>query len=92
MRKIEKKVWPEYFQAILDGKKTFELRLNDFDISEGDTLVLREWDPETKNYTGKELEKKVGYVGRWKINDLTIFWPREDIDNKGIQIISLKNI
>jgi len=36
MKKVEKKVWPEYFQEILNGKKTFELRLNDFDIAEGD--------------------------------------------------------
>lgn len=91
MNKIEKKVLPEYFQQILDNKKTFEVRLNDFKITEGDTLVLKEWDPETKNYTGRELERKVGYVGKWKIDDLTRFWPREDINEKGIQIISLKD-
>ena len=43
MNKIEKKVWPEYFQQILYGKKTFEIRLNDFEINEGDTLLLKEW-------------------------------------------------
>ena len=90
MKKVEKKVWPEYFQEIINGKKTFELRLNDFDVSEGDSLILKEWDPKTKNYTGRELEKEVGYVGRWKIDDLTKFWPREDIDDKGLQVISLK--
>lgn len=37
MKKIEKKIWPEYFQEILNDKKTFELRLNDFEINEGDT-------------------------------------------------------
>jgi hypothetical protein len=89
--KIEKKVWPEYFQEILNGKKTFELRLNDFIISEGDTLVLKEWDPKIKDYTGRELEKKVGFVGKWKIDDLTSFWPREDIEEKGIQVISIKD-
>lgn len=89
--KIEKKVWPEYFQQIIDGKKTFELRLNDFDISEGDILVLNEWDPNTKKYTGRTLEKKVGYVGKWKIDDLTKFWPREDIEKNGLQVISLKD-
>lgn len=90
MKKVEKKIWPEYFQAILDGKKTFELRLNDFYIAEGDTLLLREWDPETKSYTGRELERKVGYVGRWKIGELTKFWPMEEIEKNGIQVISLK--
>ena len=91
VNKIEKKVWPEYFQQILDNKKTFELRLNDFEIKEGDILILKEWDPEIKEYTGRELEKEVGYVGRWKIDELTQFWPREDIDDKGIQVISLKD-
>ncbi len=91
MRTIEKKIWPEYFQAIIDGKKTFELRLNDFDISEGDTLLLKEWNPETEAYTGRQIEKKAGFVGKWKIDDLTVFWPKEDIEKKGIQIISLKD-
>ncbi|MFH1178561.1 MAG: DUF3850 domain-containing protein [bacterium] len=90
MQKIEKKVWPEYFQQIIDNKKTFEVRLNDFEIEEGDTLALREWDPNTKSYTGRKIEKEVGYVGKWKIGELEKFWSREDIDNKGIQVISLK--
>lgn len=90
MKKIEKKVWSEYFEQIISNKKTFELRLNDFDIEEGDILLLKEWDKENKTYTGREIEKKVGYVGRWKIEDLERFYPREEINNKGIQIISLK--
>jgi len=89
MTKMEKKVWPEYFQQILDGKKTFELRLYDFEISEGDTLVLREWSPDTKGYTGRVLEKKAGYVGKWKIDELTQFWPKEEIEKRGLQVISL---
>jgi ribosomal protein S17 len=42
MVRIEKKVWLNYFQAILEGKKTYEFRLNDFECNEGDILVLRE--------------------------------------------------
>lgn len=45
---IKKKVWPEYFQLILNGTKKFEQRLADFDIKEGDILILEEYDPETK--------------------------------------------
>jgi hypothetical protein len=88
---IEKKVWPEFFNELSRGAKTFELRLNDFDVNEGDTLVLKEWSPVTKTYTGRVLSKRVGYVGKWKISELARFWPKAEIENKGIQIISLKN-
>jgi len=90
MNTVEKKIYPEYFQKVLDGDKTFELRLNDFDINQGDTLLLKEWNPNDKEYTGREIEKKVGYVGKWKIEDLK-FWSQKEIKEKGVQIISLKN-
>ena len=82
--KIEKKIWPEYFQAILDNKKKFDLRLADWEINEGDSLVLREWDPKKKKYTGRSLEKEVKYV--LKVNE-TNFWPKEEVDKYGYQII-----
>lgn len=83
--KIEKKIWPEYFQAILDGNKNYELRLADFNCSPGDTMLLKEWDPKTKEYTGRSVEKLVKYVGKTK--DLN-FWPEEQINKYGYQIIS----
>ncbi len=85
MSKIEKKIWPEYFQAVLEGKKTYELRLADFECKPGDILVLKEWDPATKQYSGREIEKTVSYVGKTKDYN---FWPAEDIDKYGYQIIS----
>lgn len=88
-KRIVKKVLPEYFQDILDGKKKYELRLNDFDISEGDILVLEEYtsaDPATRKPTGRTLEKEVTYLRKFKIQDL--WWSEEDIKEKGIQIIS----
>ena len=90
MKKIEKKIWPEYFPKVLEGKKNFEIRLNDFEIEEGDVLLLREWDPKTKEYTGRSVEKEVSYVGKWKIEDFEKFWPKADIESKGIQVIALK--
>ncbi len=84
---IEKKVWPEYFQKILDGSKTFELRLADWVCKPGDVLVLLEWDPKTKEYTGRKLEKEITYVLKTKEVDL---WPEEDVEKYGYQIISLK--
>ncbi|MDP2944197.1 MAG: DUF3850 domain-containing protein [bacterium] len=88
MAVIKKKIWPEYFDAIASGKKKFELRLNDFEIQEGDIMLLEEWDEKKKEYTGRKLEKKVTYVKRFKIDEL--FWPQEEIMEKGIQVISLE--
>jgi hypothetical protein len=82
--RIEKKTWPEFFQAILDGRKTFELRLADFDCKPGDVLVLREWDPKTKTYTGRTIEKAVAYV--LKTKDVK-FWPKEEVEKYGFQVI-----
>jgi len=88
MTTIKKKIWPEYFEAVASGKKRFELRLNDFEAKEGDILVLEEWDPKTKQYTGRKVEKKITYVLKFKANEL--FWPEEEIKEKGLQVISLE--
>jgi hypothetical protein len=85
---IKKKIWPEYFDAVASGKKKYELRLDDFEVGEGDTFILEEWNPETKEYTGRKTEKKITYVGRFRIDKL--FWPEEQVKEKGIQIISLE--
>ncbi len=86
--KIEKKIQPEYFEAIKSGKKKYELRLANWKCKEGDMLVLREWDPKTKDYTGKSMNKKVTYVKVFKIDKL--FWSKKDIEKHGLQVISFK--
>lgn len=87
MRTINKKIWPEYFEEIVSGREKFELRLADFDVDSGDILVLAEWNPKTKEYTGRKIEKKVTYVRRFQIDKL--FWPEEEIKEKGLQILQL---
>lgn len=86
MAVIKKKVWPELFELVKSGKKSFELRLADFDIAEGDTLILEEWNPETKQYTGRKIEKEVKYVLRFKLDD---FGQKEQIEEKGLYAIQL---
>ena len=56
------KTWPEYFQAVWDGTKTFEARKNDRDFKIGDTLILREFDPKTQEYSGRYIFKEVTYL------------------------------
>lgn len=84
---IKKKIWPEYFDLVSTGKKKFELRLNDFEANEGDILILEEWDPKTKEYTGRKIEKKVGYVLKFKLDD---FGQKQEIEEKGLQIIQFE--
>jgi hypothetical protein len=60
----ELKTWPEYWTALDAGAKTFELRRNDRDFQPGDTLVLREWNPDSEEYTGRSLTRRVSYVLR----------------------------
>ncbi len=58
----ELKCWPGYFGAILDGTKTFEVRKNDRHFTTGDSLRLREWDPDTEVYSGRETTVDVAYI------------------------------
>lgn len=56
------KTWPEYYQRIVSGEKTFEVRKNDRDYQTGDYLDLQEYDPASNKYTGSSITKKVSYI------------------------------
>ena len=85
--KIEKKSWPESFQKVMDGSKTFDFRLADFECKPGDVLVMKEWDPKTRQYTGRQMEKTVTYVAKTKDQK---FFSKEDVEKYGFQIIAIK--
>lgn len=60
----ELKTWPEYYEAIIRGDKTFEVRSDDrggYDV--GDVLALHEWD-RVRGYSGRTCEVTVTYVLR----------------------------
>ena len=60
------KTLPDFFDVVLSGEKTFELRKGDRDFKAGDVLLLREWSIHT-GYTGREVRKIVPYLltGPW---------------------------
>ena len=62
MKEHELKIWPQFFQAVVDEQKTFEVRKNDRGFSLDDQLWLREWDPNGKLYTGRECLVHVKYI------------------------------
>ena len=62
MAKHELKTWPEFFQAIWCGDKTFEIRKDDRGFKERDEVILQEWDPKTQEPTGREVHAFITYL------------------------------
>lgn len=58
------KTWPAEFAAVKDGFKTCEVRFDDRGYKVGDRLLLQEFEPRRKVYTGKELLVRVDHVLR----------------------------
>lgn len=60
----ELKILPEYFEDVLDGIKTFEIRKNDRNYKVGDKLLLREFKSlkYAGRYTGREMTVEVVYM------------------------------
>ncbi len=81
---IKKKITPKYFKLVKSGKKKFELRLADFKIQEGDTLILEEWNPGKKKYTGRKIKKKAKYILKFKLDD---FGQKREIEKNGLYVI-----
>lgn len=68
----ELKTWPQYFQEIRHGHKTFEVRREDRGFQVGDTLLLREYNPELGVYTRRTTERRVTSIlhgGQFGIED-----------------------
>lgn len=56
------KAIPMFFEKLVDGTKTFEIRQNDRDYRVGDKLRIREWNPRSMEYTGREVGRVVTYL------------------------------
>ena len=85
MNIIEKKCWSEYFEKIMSGEKKCEVRLANFECNPDDILLLREWCPVTKQYTGRTIRTVITNVVKTK--DFS-FWSEKEIEKYGYQIIS----
>lgn len=69
------KTWPTFFEPVWDGRKTFEIRLNDRGYQAGDTVVLREWSrrectacqgsdhrDDCTGYSGRTITARIGFT------------------------------
>jgi hypothetical protein len=59
---VTKKILPEYFKAVLDYQKTFELRKDEDGFEVGDTIRLAEWDGQS--FTGNVVIREITYILR----------------------------
>lgn len=60
------KTWPEHFRAVVEPdpnkRKTVEIRKNDRDFQVGDVLLLKEFIPNTGEFTGSETGRLVTHI------------------------------
>lgn len=81
----ELKTWPEYWDAIRDGRKTFELRYNDRGYQTGDVLLLKRWSRKHSCYTEPytPLRRLVTYIasaGRFGLKENWVCMSIQAID------------
>lgn len=60
MRIHELKILPKYFERVIKGEKTFEIRKNDRDFQTGDVIILNEFDG--VKHTGGNVKGKITYI------------------------------
>ena len=58
------KTWPEFFRALWSGDKRFELRYDDRNFAMGDVLVLEEYNPHSRERSGRWIRAYVSYMVR----------------------------
>ena len=88
MKRITKGVQPEYFEAVKDGRKRFEVRLADFECKPGDILVLQEQKHDSDELTGREIETEILY--NFNTKDIEKFYTKEEIDEHGLAVLAIR--
>src|SRR5437773_1816891 len=71
------KTWPEHFEELWQGRKTFELRKADRPFAVGDRLRLDEFIPGGTwrgDYTGRRLKAQVSHLLRGPVFGLKEGW------------------
>lgn len=72
MKTHKLKILPEYFNPVVAGEKTFEIRRNDRHFKVGDKVQLCEY--ENGEYTGREVVKEITYItGYAQREDFVVF-------------------
>lgn len=68
-----------------DRNMVADFRCADFDLKEGDQICYQEWDPETKEYTGREYTLVVKSL--MKCKSPTRYWSKEKLEEHGLWLM-----
>lgn len=60
----ELKITPDYFKEVLKGNKRAELRIDDRGFKTGDIVLLKEWKPKLKKFSGRGTHVKITHILR----------------------------
>ncbi len=62
--KHELKTINPFFTDSINGKKLWEIRLNDRSYKLGDEVILREYNPSNNSYSGRRITGIITYIFR----------------------------
>jgi len=86
--KIIKGIQEKYFREVFDGRKRFEVRLDDFKCKLGDILVLKEQKQGSKILTGRRIELEILY--KLNTKHLSKYYSKKDIEKHGLLIMGIR--
>ncbi|MBP1544345.1 MAG: DUF3850 domain-containing protein [Oscillospiraceae bacterium] len=93
----ELKCHPEYFDALILGKKTFEIRKNDRDFRVGDLVALNEFRPDEDPYAPPSGDKPFSrsatngsYSGRHLLFEITYILDDRQFLSPGYVALALR--
>lgn len=85
------KIDQEYFKAVKDGRKKFEIRKNDRDYKVGDILVLLEYDKYYEAFTGEKITVEISYMTDYAQQDGYVVLGIEEIW-EGEELTEIKKV
>lgn len=72
----------------IDRELPIDFRLADFELKGGDQIRYKEWDPKTRQFTGREYTKTVKRVT--KHESPTRYWKQKELEKDGMYIIEFE--
>lgn len=95
----ELKCYPEYFEALVSGKKSFEIRKNDRGFQVGDYIALNEYRPDEDPYALPNGEKPFSrradngsYSGEHLLFEITYILDNKQLLPPGYVALSLSRV